>query len=72
MAEFSGRDETVVVAIEDLLHCEQLDHRYRSLEASAEASLEGLKGSNTNLESFSNFFFGVGVLHFASHHGQEL
>ena len=59
MAQFSSGDEAVVVTVENLFRNKQLDIDLRERSVS-------------NLEGFSDLFLGVGVLHLAGHHGQEL
>ena len=64
MAQLGGRDEAVVVTVEDLyLELEFWGHYRRNAV---------LFGGRANLESLADLLLGVGILHLAGHHGQEL
>lgn len=61
VTQLGGRDEAVVVTVEDL-------RRVSGGERKA-----GCKGAASSyLKGFPNLLLGVGVLHLAGHHGQEL
>jgi hypothetical protein len=62
MAQLGRRDESVVVAIKNLVV--SLAYRIPDLSGRREAMCP-------YLESFSDLFLGVSILHLTGHHGQE-
>lgn len=63
MTQLSRGDESVVVAVEDLV----ILLGAGSIPAAVVKSM-----GRSNLEGLADFLLGVGVLHLPCHHGQEL